>query len=49
VLGVAAFTPIGFIAALVSLLWILVLSIVLFVREGKEPSIAGEASAASAV
>lgn len=48
VLGVATLTPIGFIAALVSLLWILVLSILLFVREGKQPSIAGGASATSA-
>lgn len=43
-LAIVAFTPIGFIAALVSLLWFLILSILLFVRERKEPSIAGGAS-----
>jgi hypothetical protein len=48
-LAVVAFTPVGFIAALVSLLWILILSILLFVREGKQPSIADGASAAAAV
>jgi len=48
-LAIVAFTPIGFIAALVSLLWFVIVSILLFVRESKEPSIAGGPSATPVV